>query len=124
MPTTTPTRRWLIALLLLCNALLPACTLVKLAYNQLDTLLYWRLDGYTDFTREQTPRVNASLAKFHHWHRRTQLPAYADLLQRIRPRLADAISPEQACAVFDQLRSVADATLDPDIGRWCGWPPS
>ena len=87
--------------------------MVKVAYNQLDTLLYWRLDSYADFSREQTPRVHESLAQFHQWHRRTQLPAYADLLQRIRPKLAESMSPEQACTVFDQVRSAADATLDP-----------
>lgn len=87
--------------------------MVKVAYNQLDTLLYWRLDSYADFTHEQASRVHDSLAQFHQWHRRTQLPAYADLLQGIRPRLAEAISPEQACMVFDQVRTAADATLDP-----------
>ena len=116
MPKTAPRtpRTRLIALLLpLLAVLLSACTMVKLAYNQLDTLLYWRLDAYVAFTREQTPRVHASLAQFQQWHRHTQLPAYADLLQRIRPRLAESISPEQACTVFDQVRSVVDTTLDP-----------
>jgi len=101
-----------LVLLLLLFAL-QGCTLVKVAYNQLDILLYWRLNGYADFTREQSPRAHESLAQFHQWHRRTQLPAYADLLQRIRPRFAEAVSPEQACMVFDQIRSAADATLDP-----------
>ena len=109
----TVKRTWLVALLLLLAALLPACTVVKVAYNQLDTLLYWRLDGYADFTREQAPRVQESLAQFHQWHRRTQLPAYAELLQRLRPKLAGSISPEQACSMFDQVRGAADATLDP-----------
>lgn len=109
----TPTRRWLVALLLLVTALLPACTLVKVAYNQAQTLMYWRLDSYADFTREQAPRVHESLAQFHDWHRRTQLPIYADFLQGLRPMLAENITPEQACTVFDQARSIADATLDP-----------
>jgi len=113
MPTTAlkSARPWLATLLVLL--LLQSCTLAKVAYNELDTLLYWRLNSYADFTREQAPRVHESLAQFHQWHRHTQLPAYAELLQRIRPRLAEAISQEQACMVFDQVRSVADATLDP-----------
>lgn len=113
MPKTAlkSARPWLAALLVLF--MLQGCTMVKVAYNQLDTLLYWRLDSYADFTREQAPRVHESLAEFHQWHRRTQLPAYAELLQRIRPKLAESMSPEQACTVFDQARSAADATLDP-----------
>ncbi|MGS0754608.1 DUF6279 family lipoprotein [Roseateles sp. GG27B] len=101
----------LTALLLL--VVLQGCTLVKLSYNQADTLLYWRLDSYTDFTREQAPRVKEGLAQFHEWHRRTQLPVYADLLRDIRPSLAEPLSAEQACAVFDQLRHALDSTLDP-----------
>lgn len=92
---------------------LQGCTLVKLSYNQADTLLYWRLDSYADFSGEQAPRVKESLAQFHQWHRRTQLPVYADLLQGLRPRLAEPMSAEQACAVVDQLRGALDATLDP-----------
>lgn len=115
MPQTvqTPARKWLGALLLLFTALLSSCTMVKVAYNQVETLFYWRLDSYADFTREQAPRVHESLAHFHTWHRRTQMPLYADFLQRVRPLLAESITPAQACTVFDQARSLADATLDP-----------
>ena len=115
MPHTVlkPSRSWLAALLVSLAALIQGCTMVKLAYNQFDTLMYWRLNSYADFTGEQKPRVQASLNQFHQWHRHTQLPAYADLLQRIKPRLLDAMSPEQACTLFDQVRSAADATLDP-----------
>lgn len=115
MPNTAlrPTRPWLIAMLVLFITLLPACTMVKVAYNQADLLLYWRLDSYADFTGEQGPRVRESLAQFHQWHRRTQLPVYADLLQGIRPKLAESLSGEEACAVVDQLRKALDATLDP-----------
>ena len=103
-------------LLLLVLALLQGCTLVKLSYNQADTLLYWRLDSYADFTSEQSPRVKAGLTQFHDWHRRTQLPVYADLLRDLRPQLAQPLSAAQACAVFDQLRHAFDTTLDP--ARW------
>ena len=101
----------LTALLLL--VMLQGCTLIKLSYNQADTLLYWRLDSYADFSSEQSQRVRDSLTQFHAWHRRTQLPVYADLLRDIRPKLAESLSPEQACAVADQLRSALDITLDP-----------
>lgn len=105
------------ALLLLIALLLQACSAVKLAYNQADTLLYWRLDSYADLSSEQSPRVHEGLAQFLQWHRHSQLPIYAELLQRWRPQLAADIAPEQACLMFEQLRSAADATLDP-----ANWP--
>jgi hypothetical protein len=101
---------------LVALTLLQGCTLVKLSYNQADTLLYWRLDSYADFTSEQSPRVKAGLTQFHDWHRRTQLPIYADLLRDLRPQLAQPLSAAQACAVFEQLRNALDTTLDPT--RW------
>lgn len=100
--------------LLLLLLLLQACSTVKLAYNQADTLLYWRLDSYVDFSAEQSPRVHEGLAQFLRWHRREQLPIYADLLQRTWPlMLAETISPEQACTLVEQARGALDTTLDP-----------
>jgi hypothetical protein len=100
-------------LLVLLLMLLQGCTLVKLSYNQADTLMYWRLDSYADFTSEQSPRVKEGLTNFHDWHRRTQLPVYANLLRDLRPQLAEPLSAAQACLVFDQLRHALDSTLDP-----------
>ncbi|HEX2013285.1 MAG TPA: DUF6279 family lipoprotein [Roseateles sp.] len=104
----------MLALLLL----LQACSAVRLAYNQADTILYWRLDSYADLTAEQAPRVRESLAQFLAWHRRSQLPLYAEQLQLIRPRLAEALTPEQACMLFEQLR----ATVEPPLLDPANWP--
>jgi hypothetical protein len=98
---------------LLLLLVLQGCSAVKLAYNQADTVLYWRLDSYVDFSEEQAPRVREGLVQFQQWHRRTQLPAYAALLARVRPQLAEAITPAQACLIFEQARGLFDASLDP-----------
>ena len=98
----------------LALAALTGCSAVKLAYNQADTLLFWRLDSYVDVTPEQAPRVRTSLAQYHQWHRRTQLPVYADLLRRIGPQLEQTITPDVACGWADMLRSeVVEPGLDP-----------
>ncbi|MET0517976.1 MAG: DUF6279 family lipoprotein [Burkholderiaceae bacterium] len=98
--------------------LLAGCSALKLSYNNADTLLYWRLDSYVDLSREQAPRVRESLRQYQRWHRQTQLPLYADLLQRIRPQLAGPVSTEQACAWFEQIRDLLLPSLDltPDAG--------
>jgi len=104
-----PHKLLLLALLLL----LQACSAVKLGYNNADSLLYWRLDSYVDFSDEQAPRVRAEIAQFHRWHRHEQLPVYADTLQRIAPQLQANLSPEQSCSLVDQVRSALAPTLDP-----------
>jgi Family of unknown function (DUF6279) len=106
-------RGWRGFALLLTVLLLQACSAVKLAYNQAPTLLYWRLDSYADFSDAQSERVHQDLARYLLWHRRQQLPLYADLLQRIRPQLSEPISAEQACQIFEQARSALDGLLDP-----------
>lgn len=112
-PQTRPHLAALPWLLLLGMLLLQGCSAVKLAYRQADTLLYWRLDSYADFSDEQAPRVREGLAQFLRWHQREQLPLYAELMQRMRPLMAEPISPELACSLFEQARSALDPTLDP-----------
>jgi hypothetical protein len=108
-----PKLRRFLTMLLAAPLLLAGCSALKLGYNQADALLYWRLDSYVDFSREQAPRVRESLAQYHRWHRQTQLPAYADLLQRIRPQLAGPVTAEQACAWVGEVRELLAPALDP-----------
>ncbi|WP_349743129.1 DUF6279 family lipoprotein [Roseateles cavernae] len=106
---------WRVLALLLATLLLQACSTVKLAYNQAPTLLYWRLDSYLDFNDEQAPQVRESLQRLQLRHRREQLPRYAELLQRVRPLLAEPITAEQACAVVEQGRSLLGELADPAL---------
>jgi hypothetical protein len=98
--------------LLTLAALLQACSAVKLAYNQAPELLYWEMDSYLDFSDAQSLRVREDLAKLQQWHRSTQLPQYADLLQKIRQQMPDAITPAQACLTFTEVRSKIDAVFE------------
>ena len=84
--------------------LLSACSAVKIGYSQAPSLAYWYLDGYTDFTDAQSLQVKADLNRFHGWHRKTQLPDYADLLHRLQPLMLANITPAQACAVVLDVR--------------------
>ncbi|RYX92845.1 MAG: hypothetical protein EOO28_20900 [Comamonadaceae bacterium] len=91
--------------MLAVGAGLQACSAVKLAYNQAPQLTYFYLDGYIDFTSEQSLKVKEELQKLHEWHRHTQLPAYADSLQKLRQQLASDIQPQTACNAFDDARA-------------------
>lgn len=81
--------------------LLSGCSLLRLTYPQTPTLAYWWLDGYVDFTNAQTPRVQEQLAEWLQWHRSTQLPEYAALLQRARTEVLLNTTPAQVCRWFD-----------------------
>ena len=72
-----------VTVLLLTLLLLGSCSSVQFAYGQLDRWMRWQLDDYVDFTRSQKHQLKASLDIFHSWHRRTQLPRYAELLQQL-----------------------------------------
>ena len=75
--------RWaIIAALVLLSVGLTGCSAVRFGYNQAPELVYWWLDGYADFDDPQSRRVRDMLGQWFGWHRRTQLPDYANLLQR------------------------------------------
>lgn len=110
----TSKRLHIIGLTLLAALVLGACSMVRLAYNQADSALYWWLDGYFDFNESQTLRLRADLSSALVWHRSTQLPAYLAQLQQLRA-LASApttgqppgqaqppVRAEQICALYSQ----------------------
>jgi hypothetical protein len=92
------------ALALLLLLLMGGCSAVRLAYNQAPELAYWWLDGYFDFSDEQTPRVRDALGQWFVWHRRTQLPDYAALLARAQTDVQGDLTPERLCGWWSDLR--------------------
>lgn len=68
-------------------ALLAACSSLRLAYNNGDTLLFWWLDAYVDLEAAQKPPVKSDIGDFFHWHRKTQLHDYAQVLHQAQQQL-------------------------------------
>lgn len=68
-------------------ALLAACSSLRLAYNNGDTLLFWWLDAYVDLEASQKTPVKSDIGDFLHWHRKTQLQDYAQFLQHAQQQL-------------------------------------
>lgn len=91
--------------LLVLVLMLPACSAIKIAYNQAPELLYWYFDAYADFAGAQSPQVRADLNRLHAWHRQTQLPGYTLLLQDAQRQVRGDLSPSQACVIFADVRS-------------------
>lgn len=112
MRAPSPIRKALcVATLAACGLLMQGCSAVKLAYNQVPQLAYWQLNSYLDLSETQTERVRDELGDLHQWHRDTMLPRHAELLQKVQQQLPSAISPDQACRTYDDVRSQIDKVV-------------
>lgn len=100
-------------LLLFVLVLLSGCSAVRLTYNQAPTLVYWWMDDYLEFTEPQATLVRQELATWFAWHRRHELPAYAELLKDIRTGLEGDVDSARICgwrsALTDHLVTAFDA---------------
>ena len=95
-------KRSLIVLLLF---ILQACSLMNTAYNKAPSLTYWWLDSYLDFSAEQKPGVKDELAALHAWHRKNELPVYADFVHELKVSATQDIEPATVCKAFSDVRS-------------------
>jgi hypothetical protein len=66
-----------------------ACSSVRFAYNQGDTLLYWWVDAYLDLDSLQAGQVKEDIGQLFSWHRKTQLKDYSALLANAQRQLAN-----------------------------------
>ena len=69
-------------LVLCCVFFLQACG-VKFWYNRLDWLVPWYLDDYVELSDIQEERLELFLQDKTKWHRKSQLPLYIDMLERM-----------------------------------------
>ena len=90
--------------LLILACLLQACSAAKLAYNQAPDLAYWFLDGYVDFSSEQSVQVKDDLGKLQTWHRQTQLPTYIDTLQKLQQKILLDVTAQDTCNILSDVR--------------------
>lgn len=101
----------ILVLALLTAVLSGGCSSVRLAYGNAPQLAWWWLDGYVDFSREQAPAARRAVDGFFDWHRRSQLPDYAEWLVAIQPQFADGMNPAQACRLQEQGRDKLEPSL-------------
>lgn len=101
-------------------ALLGACSSLKLAYNNGDTLLFWWLDAYVDLTSDQKPEVKSDIGDLFRWHRKTQLQDYVQILRTGQRQLQGAPTVADLQADYREARSRAETVLMkavPDIAE-------
>lgn len=88
----------LLPIIALLAMLLHGCSAVRLGYGQADSLSRFWIDQYIDMSSAQDALVRERLARFHAWHRKTQLDDYALLTRQAqklvagKPSVADALA--------------------------------
>ena len=94
-----------IALSVALAALLGGCAMVRIAYNNAEPLVRYSAHDYFDLDEGQSEQFRKRLLQFHDWHRRTELPAYADLLRTAVKRGANGASFEDLTWAAKELRA-------------------
>lgn len=70
------------ALLIIPVLLLASCSL-RFLYNQLDWLIPWYVDDYVTLSAQQETLLDNNLSRYLDWHRKDQLPHYAEFLDSV-----------------------------------------
>ncbi|MBQ0961869.1 hypothetical protein KAK06_23225 [Ideonella sp. 4Y11] len=113
-PADVAGRGWIIAtrraLLALSLAALAGCSVVRLAYNQADTLLATWLDRQFDFDRAQSALVRDAATRWLAWQRRAQLPEMAATLAQVRRDWERPLTGADVCRWTERLPDWLDAT--------------
>jgi len=92
------------AVALVLVAALGACAAVRIAYNNADTVVRYMASDYVDLEPAQREEFRARLARFHDWHRASELPAYAALLAEVARRVGDGVDAPDVTWAAAELR--------------------
>lgn len=97
-----PLRTLLCALALL---LVAGCSMVRLGYGQFDTIAGWMAHEYFDLEPAQRDAFSRRFERLHTWHRREQLPEYAQFLGEARTRAQRGLQTSDMLWLFDGIKS-------------------
>ena len=78
---------------------LGGCSMMRLGYEALPTLISWQVGRYLDLDDGQRAIVGRRVEALHQWHQHAQLPYYAEMLREVRERVEVGVATE-------------------DLGRW------
>ena len=100
--------------------LLGGCSMVKLGYDQADLVARWWFDRQLDLDSSQSRWLKQELQGFHAWHRQTQLPAYAELVDVVARQSTGDVTPDQACENIDLAAEHLDTLLKQAVPLFAG----
>jgi len=87
---------------------LGGCSAPQLAYNSAPLVLRYKLYNAFDPNDEQDVMMSAALRRLHDWHRHNELPAYAEMLDRLAVRVEAGLD----AADIAQTRELAQARYE------------
>ena len=97
----------------------PACSTRKLVYQYGETLLVREIDRSLDLRDSQRDWVRQRLRGHFAWHRKAELPYYAERIEQLRGLVADGISPQDlkwTRQAMEELWRRLASRLAPDAG--------
>jgi len=84
--------------------LITACSTVRFAYNQGDTLIRWWIDDHIGLTAEQEILTRELLEQQFWWHRTEQLAEVSKTLEQLRRQLHRPLSTQEVSQFSDDLK--------------------
>ena len=84
--------------------LITACSTVRFAYNQGDTLIRWWIDDHIGLTAEQEVLTRELLEQQFWWHRTEQLAEISKTLEQLRRQLHRPLSTQEVSQFSDDLK--------------------
>ncbi len=110
-------RQLLLPLLLL---LLSGCSVVTVAYNNVDMAIRWVVTDYFDFNTHQQAQFERDLRRVHAWHRREELPKYAMLCTETARRVEAGLKPADLDWMDDAMEARREALMHYVAGDLAG----
>jgi hypothetical protein len=104
---------------LLASTLL-ACSAVRFAYNQGDTLTRWWIDDHIGLTQEQDSLIREALDRHFWWHRTMQLQGLAASLEEIQQKIDKSISKRDVTHFYGEIKKhsyVIAHKVTPDMAK-------
>lgn len=94
--------------------------MVKLGYDQADLVARWWFDRQLDLDSSQSRWLKQELQGFHAWHRQTQLPAYAELVDVVARQSIGDVTSDQACENIDLAAEHLDSLIKQAVPLFAG----
>ena len=101
--------RLILATLLL--SLLSACSTTRIAYDNADLYLRWRIGTFLDVEGAQSDELDERIEDFMVWHRAHALPQYVEILEDAARRLERGLTQQDAVWAHDTFLAQARASL-------------
>ena len=98
-------------IIICCLFFLTGCS-TKFLYNHLDIGIRWYVKSYISLDRDQKKFLREHVDEFHDWHRKNELPRYADFLGQLIERLNNPSSEQSIHDETDRVQNLIDNSIE------------